>query len=100
MKEQEKVAEFMEKHDLDGTPEFRILDLVSEIGEVAKDATESAEYGLEPGELYVKEDEVGDVLFALLSLSDSLGIDAGDALEKALSKYESRIDGKGDPSSK
>jgi len=55
MNQQEKVADFIEKHDMDGTPEFRILDLVSEIGEVAKDATKSAGYGVEPENLSVKK---------------------------------------------
>ena len=100
MEEQQKVAEFIEMHDLDGTTEFRILDLVSEVGEIAKDATKSTGYGVEPENLSVKKDEIGDVLFSLLAVAESLEIDAGDALETALKKYERRIESKGDPSSK
>ncbi len=99
MKEQEKVEEFMEEHCLEATKGFRILDLVSEVGEVAGDAAKSADYGLEPDELEVDEDEIGDVLFSLLALAESLGIDSSDALEKSLEKYESRIGRKGDPGS-
>lgn len=99
MEEQQKVAEFIEEYDMDGTSEFRILDLVSEVGEVAKDATKSAGYGTEPENLSVKKDEIGDVLFSLLAVAESLEIDAGEALEIALEKYEKRIDEKGDPGS-
>lgn len=99
MKEQDKVAEFIEKYEMDGTPEFRVLDLVSEVGEVAKDATKSAGYGAEPENLSVKKDEIGDVLFSLLAVAESLDIDAGEALDVALEKYEKRINEKGDPSS-
>lgn len=99
MEEQEKVAEFIEKYEMDGTAEFRILDLVSEVGEVAKDATKSAGYGTEPENLSVKKDEIGDVLFSLLAVAESLDIDAEEALNVALEKYERRINEKGDPGS-
>ena len=99
MNQQEKVADFIEKHDMDGTPEFRILDLVSEIGEVAKDATKSTGYGVEPEKISVKKDEIGDVVFSVFAVAESLDIDAKEALDIALEKYERRIDQKGDPGS-
>ncbi|MFB6174431.1 MAG: MazG nucleotide pyrophosphohydrolase domain-containing protein [Candidatus Nanohalobium sp.] len=115
-KEQEEVAEFMEEHELGGTTPFRLLDLVSEIGEsedsksllvqrkpqvfgVARDATKSSEYGERPQDLDVKKDEIGDVLFSLLAVSNDLGIDAEEAFEEAIEKYEDRIAGGGDPGS-
>jgi len=98
-KEQEEVAQFMEKHDLGGTTAFRLLDLVSEVGEVAKDATKTSEYGQKEEELDVKKDEIGDVLFSLLAASNDLGIDAEEAFEEAMEKYERRIDDGGDPGS-
>jgi len=97
--EQDQVAEFMEEHELGGTTAFRVLDLVSEVGEVAKDATKTAEYGEKPEELEVKKDEIGDVLFSLLAVSNDLDIDAEEAFEEAMEKYERRINGGGDPGS-
>ena len=35
--------------------------------------------------------EYGDVLYSILSLADELNIDANECLEKALSKYKTRI---------
>lgn len=99
MEEQKKVAEFIEENDLDGTTEFRVLDLVSEVGEIAKDATKTAEYGLEPGNVSVKKDEIGDALFSLIAVAESLDIDVSEALDEALEKYEKRIEERGDPSS-
>lgn len=96
---QEEVERFFEEHQLEGTTPFRLLDLVSEIGEVVKDATKSAEYGLNQEDLDVKEDEIGDVLFSLFAVCNDLGIDAEDAFNEAIEKYERRIDKKGDPSS-
>ena len=98
-KEQEEVAQFMEKHDLGGTTAFRLLDLVSEVGEVAKDATKTSEYGEKEEDLDVKKDEIGDVLFSLLTVSNDLDIDAEEAFEEAMEKYEDRISDGGDPGS-
>ncbi|ELY58823.1 nucleotide pyrophosphohydrolase [Natronococcus amylolyticus DSM 10524] len=90
--QQRRVAAFVDDHDLEMPPEFRLLDLVSEIGELAKDANESTAYGAEPDELKISSDEIGDALFALLALADDLEIDADDALEEALEKYERRLE--------
>lgn len=98
-KEQESVGQFMEEHELGGTTAFRLLDLVSEVGEVAKDATKSSGYGENPEDLEVKKDEIGDVLFSLLAVSNDLGIDAEEAFEEAMEKYEKRIGEGGDPGS-
>lgn len=97
--EQDEVAQFMEEHELGGTTAFRLLDLVSEIGEVAKDATKTSEYGESPEELDVKKDEIGDVLFSLLAVSNDLGVDAEEAFNDAIEKYEERMNKRGDPGS-
>lgn len=89
---QRRVAAFLEANDLDADPVYRILDLAAEVGEVAADAAKSSEYGAAPGSLDVSEDELGDALFALLAVADGLDVDAGEALETSLAKYESRIE--------
>ncbi|RKD94015.1 MazG-like family protein [Halopiger aswanensis] len=96
---QQRVAEFVERYDLETPPEYRLLDLVSEVGELAKDANESTGYGSDPDDLEINSDEIGDALFALLALADSLEIDAGAALEEALAKYEDRLSESESPSS-
>ncbi|OIB58217.1 MazG nucleotide pyrophosphohydrolase domain-containing protein [Natrialba sp. SSL1] len=88
---QRRVAEFIATHDLETPPEFRLLDLTSEIGELAKDANTSTEYGSEPAALEIASDEIGDVLFALLALAESVDVDADAALNEALAKYEERL---------
>ncbi|MXV62569.1 nucleotide pyrophosphohydrolase [Natronorubrum sp. JWXQ-INN-674] len=89
---QEAVAEFVDDYDLETPPEFRLLDLVSEVGELAKDANASTDYGESPADIDLESDELGDVLFAALALADSLEVDADAALEEALEKYERRMD--------
>lgn len=99
MEEQKKVEEFVEKHDMEATSAFRVLDLVAEVGEIASDAAKSADYGMKEGELEVKKDELGDALFSLISVANDLGIDLEEALDESLEKYEARIEEKGDAGS-
>nr|WP_158205341.1 MazG-like family protein [Halomarina oriensis] len=74
------------------TPAYRLLDLVSEVGELAKNVNTSTGYGDDPTAADVEEDEVGDALFCLLALCEETGIDADDALATALAKYEDRLE--------
>ena len=100
MEEQEKVARFLERHGLEATPGFRILDLASEVGEIAGDAAKSSNYGINTESLEVGEDELGDAFFSLLALADDLEIDASRALDRAIEKYRSRIEETGDAGSR
>lgn len=99
MREQQRVAEFIDTHDLEAQPQFRALDLTSELGEIAEDVAESTQYGEAPEELAIKNEELGDALFGLLALAHRVDADAGEALDGAPEKYEQRIEESGDPSS-
>ena len=98
MEEQERVAAFVAAHGLDAPPAYRALDLVSEVGEVAKEVNLSTEYG-ETDDPAIAPDEIGDALFALLALADAVDVDAGAALEAAMAKYADRLDASGDAGS-
>lgn len=99
MEKQQKVATFVQEHEMESPPVYRLLDLVSELGEVAKDATESTTYGAEPTDLEISSDELGDVLFSLLALAEAVEINADEALDEALAKYDDRISDSGTASS-
>ncbi len=100
MKEiQDKVREFVRKHDLDTSSEVRMLDLASEVGELAKELLKTTNYGKSEDKAKLSADELGDVLFSLICLANTQEIDLGEALEKTLSKYEKRIKHKNNPSS-
>ncbi|WP_128905333.1 MazG nucleotide pyrophosphohydrolase domain-containing protein [Halorubrum amylolyticum] len=99
MDEQDRVAAFVDEHELDAHLAYRVLDLESEVGEIAKEVTTSTGYGAEPAEAAIASDEIGDALFALLALADAAEVDAADALDESLAKYEARIDESGDAGS-
>lgn len=97
---QQIVDEFIKKHKLETTPEMRVLDLISEVGEVSKELLKSSDYGKK--ELTISDEltsELGDVYFSLLDLATSLNIDLDKALEIVIQKYNSRISKYGDPGS-
>lgn len=95
MDEQERVAAFVEEHGLEAGLAYRVLDLESEVGEIATEVTTSTGYGTDPDEASIADDEVGDALLALLAVAENADVDAGAALETALAKYEDRIEATG-----
>ena len=99
MDEQDRVAAFVDEYGLETGLAYHALDLESEVGEIAKEVTTSTDYGRNPNAASIAADEVGDALFALLALAEAGDIDAADALDEALGKYEARIDSPGDPGS-
>nr|WP_224449338.1 MazG nucleotide pyrophosphohydrolase domain-containing protein [Haloprofundus salilacus] len=99
MPEQQQVAAFLDRYELHADPAYQLLDLTSEVGELAADATKSSQWGASPEDLDVESDEFGDALFSLLTVAESLDIDAGDALRESLEKYQRRIVDTGSASS-
>jgi NTP pyrophosphatase (non-canonical NTP hydrolase) len=90
---QRKVAAFVARHDLQTTPEARLLDLVSEVGELAKEVLKGNDYGRRDGEPAgaAWRQEMGDTYFALLCLANRTGVELDEALDGALEKYARRL---------
>lgn len=95
---QRKVKFFNEKvmkREDKASVETRLLDIQSELGELAKEVLKATDYGKTS---FAKTDdfemEFGDVFYSLLSLADEAGLDAEECLNKALSKYQERMNKK------
>ena len=101
---QNKVKEFnitRQAHFKPMTPYARLLDIISEMGELSKEYLKHSKYG--SAEFQMHEDfilEYGDVLYSYLSLADELGLDANFALDKVITKYKSRLENYGSMGSK
>lgn len=88
---QEKSAEFAAEHNLKHAPQIHLIDLLSELGEVAKELLKGSNYGEQP--LTLRDEmtsELGDTLYSLCLLAESLDIDLDTALSETLLKYERR----------
>ncbi|MCA1847537.1 MAG: nucleotide pyrophosphohydrolase [Actinobacteria bacterium] len=89
---QRTVASFVEEAGIEAPVEARLLDLVSEVGELSKEALEGTRYGrapLRPPDGWAGE--LGDVFFSLICLANSSGVDLEAALDEALGKYRERF---------
>lgn len=89
---QDKVQKFIQSNALGCPTECRYLDLVSEIGELGKEILLATNYGktnFSPTQNL--NSEMGDCLFSLLALCDTLGLEAETVLDDALAKYSARF---------
>ena len=84
---QEKVKNFCEDHDLTSSSQIRLIDTISELGEVAKELLLSSDYGKRTTENNERiEEEIGDTIFSLIALSNSFEIDMEAALNKVIKR--------------
>jgi len=89
---QRKVLDFTKKYNLVHSNEITALDLVSEIGEVAKEILKETNYGTAP--LQKREElkkEIGDAFYSLINLANFNEIDLEEAINLVLEKYEKRL---------
>ncbi|MBQ7307372.1 MAG: MazG-like family protein [Clostridia bacterium] len=96
---QQKVKDFNGEKRL--SPQIRMLDIVSETGELTKEIIKGCNYG--ESEFKVSYDlkmELGDTLYAILSFCNENQINSQECLEMALEKYKQRLIKKGNMSSK
>jgi NTP pyrophosphatase (non-canonical NTP hydrolase) len=89
---QKKVKDFMEENKMNNPIENRMLDLVDEIGEVAKEINKMSEYGTKPPEF--REEiimELGDAFYSLITVANYYDVDLSKSLDMAMEKYKKRI---------
>ena len=89
---QQKVKKFMDENKMNNPIEFRMLDLVDEIGEVAKEICKMSDYGTKKpvfrGEII---SELGDAFYSLITVANYYDVDLTEALNLVIEKYEKRI---------
>ena len=97
---QATVADFVSRHNLEAPPTARLLDLVAEVGELAKELVNGSEYGRRDLSLpSAWADELGDVFFSLICLANATDVSLDRALAIALEKYEQRLAQRGEAGS-
>ncbi len=93
MKElQQRIKEFCKKHNLESSPEHKVLDTMSELGEVAKEILKMSDYGRKPIKYRDElKSELGDLFYSLITIANSFDIDLEEALDLVLEKYGKRL---------
>jgi len=89
---QQVVAEFVAAHQLEAPPEIRVLDLVSEVGEVAKEVLKGSAYGQQPFRSTEEwAGELADCFFSLICLANGTGVNLEAEVAEVLAKYQRRL---------
>lgn len=93
---QKKVKEFNEiviqYHKIKMNVASRVMNIISEMGELSKEILKSTKYGTK--EFSSFDDfkmEMGDVIYAILSLCDEVGINAEECLDISIEKMKGRL---------
>ena len=89
---QSQIKSFVAENGMESPIEHRLMDTVSELGEVAKEILKSSKYGRQPAE-YSDElkSELGDVVYSLITVANTYDIDLEDAVQGVLEKYARRL---------
>lgn len=88
---QQQSAEFAQKQNLTHAPGVYALDLISEVGEVAKEILLATDYGERPFQARANlAGELGDALYSLCLLATAVSVDLDKALTITLEKYATR----------
>lgn len=70
----------------------RLIDIISEMGELSKEYIKSTNYGNSQFVLTDSfKEEYGDVLYSMLSLASELGINSDECIDTVLEKMKNRI---------
>lgn len=89
---QVKVEKFVSEKNIGTNIESRMIDLLSEAGELSKELLKSTDYGKKPfDKTKLFENELGDVLFSLVCLANQSEISLEQVINDAFEKYEQRF---------
>ena len=89
---QKKVQDFFQDNNLELSVEHRVVDLMSEVGELSKEILLSTSYGKSEFKSTDNlKNELGDVFYSLIVLANSFDIDMEEVLDKTLDKYSIRM---------
>ena len=88
---QQRATDFAQKRNALHSPSVYALDVMSEVGEVAKALLLATEYGKRPFQPQNSVSlELGDALYSLCLLASAAEVDLEQALTAVLAKYERR----------
>ncbi len=86
------IKKFVDERNIGTSTENRMLDLLSESGELAKEVLKGSDYGKR---LFIKnkafDAEFGDVFFSLVCLANQTDINLETLIVNALDKYDKRF---------
>lgn len=94
---QKQILSFCKDRGLNSNVSVRVIDLMSEVGELSKEVLKGTDYGSKQFEQTENwQSELGDVLFSLICIANDTNFNLEECLRHVLEKYEKRFADKGD----
>lgn len=94
---QKKINNYTRDKNLNLDVKVRVIDLISEVGELSKEILKGTNYGAKEFEKTNDwESEIGDVFFSLICIANETGTNLEECLNHVIDKYEKRFISKGD----
>jgi NTP pyrophosphatase (non-canonical NTP hydrolase) len=87
------LKDFITQHHLETQPAFSLLDILSELGEVAKELLKGTNYGRgeDNTDAAGMREEIGDLMFAVAYLCTLYNVDPEEAMWESVRKFEKRL---------
>lgn len=88
------LREFIAQHNLETQPAFSLLDVMAELGDVARELLKSTDYGRHPetADSTQMREAIGDLMFSVAYLSTLYDVDPEAALWESVRKFESKLE--------
>ena len=88
------LRDFIAQHNLETQPAFSLLDIMAELGELARTLLKDTDYGRRPGgaDSTQMREAVGDLMFAVAYLSTLYDVDPEAALWESVHKFERTLE--------
>jgi len=87
---------FVARHDLHTAPEWSLLDVLAELGELSRALLKETHFGRDAAPLppAIAHEKIGDVMFALAYLSTLYDVDPEAALWDSVRRFEEKLENK------
>lgn len=86
--------EFIARHDLETAPEYCVLDIMAQVGELSRALLKETNYGRTAvdGQSESVREKIGDLMFAVAYLSSRYDIDPEAAMWQSVRRMEAKLE--------
>ena len=93
--EQERIINFMYKHNLSCDVTSRVLDLSAEVGKLGKMVLKNTNYGKEQFKSSPElNDQLGEIYLVILELANEMGVHLEDVFKRAVERNDLKLSDK------
>ncbi len=89
------LEDLLARHDLKTAPEWSLLDMQAQLGELTRALLKQTQFGREEIQLppEIAREKIGDLLFALAYFAHLHNVDLETALHNSIARFEKKLEG-------